>query len=81
MSDTELGKVMCLVTLTLVGCTCIEDLRRFSGISAISRLEAGDNQSLKFKWRGRESNSVPLALHAKSLTTRPRPLPTLTLEI
>ena len=24
-------------------------------------LEAGDNQSLKFKWRGRESNPGPLA--------------------
>ena len=38
-------------------------------------LEAGDNQSLKFKWRGREANPGPLAPHAKSLTTRPPPLP------
>ena len=38
-------------------------------------LEAGDNQSLKFKWRGRESNPGPLAPQAKSLTTRPPPLP------
>ena len=38
-------------------------------------LEAGDNQSLKFKWRGRKSNSGPLAPQAKSLTTRPPPLP------
>ena len=37
-------------------------------------LEAGDNQSLKFKWRGGESNSGPLAPQAKSLTTRPPPL-------
>ena len=37
-------------------------------------LEAGDNQSLKFKWRGGESNPGPLALQAKSLTTWP-PLP------
>ena len=35
-------------------------------------LEAGDNQSLKFKRRGRESNPGP---QAKSLTTRPPPLP------
>ena len=38
-------------------------------------LEAGDNQSLKFKWRDRESNPGPLAPLAKSLTTRPPPLP------
>ena len=37
-------------------------------------LEAGDNQCLKFKWRGGESNPGPLALQAKSLTTRPPPL-------
>ena len=37
-------------------------------------LEAGDNQSLKFKWRGGESNPGPLAPQAKSLTTRPPPL-------
>ena len=43
-------------------------------------LEAGDNQSLKFKWRGRESNPGPLAPQAKSLTTRPPPLPTATAE-
>ena len=36
-------------------------------------LEAGDNQSLKFKWRDRESNPGPLAPQAKSLTTRPPP--------
>ena len=40
-------------------------------------LEAGDNQSLKFKWRGEESNPGPLAPQAKSLTTRQPPLPTL----
>ena len=38
-------------------------------------LETGDNQSLKFKWRDRESNPGPLAPQAKSLTTRPPPLP------
>ena len=38
-------------------------------------LEARDNQSLKFKWRGGESNPGPLAPQAKSLTTRPPPLP------
>ena len=38
-------------------------------------LETGDNQSLKFKWRGRESNPGHLALQAKSLITRPPPLP------
>ena len=37
--------------------------------------EAGDNQSLKFKWRGGESNPGPLAPQAKSLTTWPPPLP------
>ena len=31
-------------------------------------LEAGDNQSLKFKWRDRESNPGPLSPQAKSLT-------------
>ena len=34
---------------------CIEDLCR------LSDLEAGDNQSLKFKWGGGESNPGPLA--------------------
>ena len=34
-------------------------------------LEAGDKQSLKFKWRGGELNPGPLAPQAKSLTTRP----------
>ena len=38
-------------------------------------LKAGDNQSLKFKWRGGESNPGPLAPQAKSLTTRSPPLP------
>ena len=37
-------------------------------------LEAGDNQSLKFKWRGGESNPGPLAPQAKSLATWPPPL-------
>ena len=37
-------------------------------------LDAGDNQSLKFKWRGGESNPGPLAPQAKSLTTQPPPL-------
>ena len=32
-------------------------------------LEAGDNQSLKFKWRAREWNLGLLAPQAKSLTT------------
>ena len=46
-------------------------------------LEAGDNQSLKFKWRGRVtvSNPGPLAPQAKSLTTRPPPLPNLSKSI
>ena len=38
-------------------------------------LEAGDNQSLKFKWRDRESKPSPLAPQAKNLTIRPPPLP------
>ena len=38
-------------------------------------LEAGDYQSLKFKWQGRESNPGPLAQQAKSLTTQPPQLP------
>ena len=38
-------------------------------------LEAWDNQSLKFKWRDRESNPGPLAPQAKSLSTRPPLLP------
>ena len=55
---------------------CIEDLRRFK-IAVFQQyrdLEAGDNQSLKFKWRYQESNPGPLAPQAKSLTTRPPPL-------
>ena len=36
-----------------------------------SDLEAGDNQSLKFKWRGGKTNPGPLAPQVKSLTTRP----------
>ena len=63
--------------IRLVG--CIEDLHRFIGISAILALEAGDNQTLKFKWPGRESNPGPLAPQPKSLTTRPPPLPHLPL--
>ena len=35
-------------------------------------LEAGDNQSLNFEWRG-ESNPGTLAPQAKGLTTRPPP--------
>ena len=38
-------------------------------------LEAADNEYLKFKRRGWESNPGPLPLQAKSLTTRPPPLP------
>ena len=38
-------------------------------------LEEADNQSLKFKWWGGESNPGPLAPKAKSLTTRPPQLP------
>ena len=39
-------------------------------------LEAGDNQSLKFKWRSRRGIELrPLAPQAKSLNTRPPPLP------
>ena len=38
-------------------------------------LETGDNQSLIFKWRDRESNPGSLAPQAKSLTTRQPPLP------
>ena len=38
-------------------------------------LEAGDNQSLKFKWRGQELIPGPLAPQANSLTTRPPPPP------
>ena len=36
---------------------------------------AGYNQSLIFKWWGRESNPGPLAPQAKNLTTRSPPLP------
>ena len=44
-------------------------------------LEAGDNQSLKFKGRGGELNPGPLAPQAKSLTTRPPPLPGETIKV
>ena len=53
----------------LVG--CIEDKVALAVFQPYCDSEAGDNQSLKFKWRGGESNPVPLALQAKSLTTRP----------
>ena len=43
-------------------------------------LEAGDNQSLKLKWQGRESNPGPLAPQAKSLTTQPPLLPFMAVE-
>ena len=36
-------------------------------------LEAGDNQSLKFKWRGGESNLGPLAPQAKTTLTTAAP--------
>ena len=36
--------------------------------------EAGDNQSLKFKWRDRESNPGPHAPQARRSTTRPPPM-------
>ena len=44
-------------------------------VGCIERLGSRILQSLKFKWRGRESNPGPLAPQAKSLTTRPPPLP------
>ena len=44
-------------------------------------LEAGDNQSLKFKWRGRELNPGTFATQTKSLTTRPPPLPKGNMEL
>ena len=43
-------------------------------------LEAGDNQFLKFKWRGRESNPGPLAPQAKILTTRSPQLPGISMK-
>ena len=44
-------------------------------------LEAVDSQSLKFKWWGGESNPGPLTPQAKSLTTRPPPLPSFEMYI
>ena len=44
-------------------------------------LKAGDNQSLRFKWRDRESNPGPFAPQAKSFTTRPPPLPACLLSL
>ena len=38
-------------------------------------LEAGDDQSMKFNWRGGKSNPAPLTSQAKSLTTRSWLLP------
>ena len=37
-------------------------------------MEAGDNQSLKFKWHDRDSNPRPLVPQAESFTIRPLPL-------
>ena len=55
----------------LVG--CIEDLVALAVFQPYRDLKASDNQSLKFKWRGGESNPGPLAPQAKSVTTRPLP--------
>ena len=41
----------------------------------ISTLKQEITNLWKIKWRGRESNPGPLAPQAKSLTTRPPPLP------
>ena len=62
----------------MVGCRLVV-LRIYVALAVFQPyrdLEAGDNLSLKFKWRDRESNLGPLAPQAKSLTTRPPPLQT-----
>ena len=53
----------------LVG--CIEDYVALAVFQSYRDLEAGDNPSLKFKWRGGDSNPGNLAPQVKSLTTWP----------
>ena len=57
----------------LVG--CIDDLRRFSGISAISRLGSGRKPISEIQVARRGIEPGHLAPQAKSLTTQPTPLP------
>ena len=54
----------------LVGFRINVDLAIFL-LSHISNWKQEITNLWKFKWRGRESNPVPLAAQAKSLTTRP----------
>ena len=70
------SSLICKLTLHMVGCWLVV-LRIYVALAVFQPyrdLEAGDNQSLKFKWRCGESNPGPLAPQAKSLTTRPPPL-------
>ena len=71
---------MCTVckgwTLDVVGWLVVLRIYVALAVFQIYRnLEAGDNKSLKFKWRGGESNPGHLASQAKSITTRPQLLP------
>ena len=59
----------------------MEDYVALAVFQPYRQLEAGDNQSLNFKWRGGESDPGSLAPQAKSLTTRPPPLPILNSEV
>ena len=61
--------------LSLVGWLYLGIYVALSVFQSYRDLEAGDNQSLKFEWRDRESNPGPLAPQAKRLTSRPPPLP------
>ena len=56
---------------------CIEDLRRFSGISAIWRLGSGRSPISEIQVARRELNHGPPAPQSKSLTTRPPLFPIL----
>ena len=59
----------------MLGLGCFEKLHHFNSTSVILQLEPGDTRCLKFKWRDQGLNPRPLAPQAKSLTTRPPPLP------
>ena len=78
ISHTKRVNVCCIIQFVLMDWSVV--LRIYVALAVFQPyhdLEAGENQSLKFKWRGRESNPGPLAPQAKSLTTRPPLLPVL----
>ena len=54
---------------------CFEDFQQSFSDIIYRNLDAGDTQSLKFKWRDQVSNPEPLAPKAESLIYQPVPFP------